>query len=90
MKESHLTKPFDMEGTVISDAVNLASRVESLTKQYSASMLISDGTFHSLQHPEHFDLRVIDKVALKDKNHAATIWEVLNTDAPETRKLRLG
>jgi class 3 adenylate cyclase len=38
-----------MDSTVISDAVNLASRVESLSKNYGASMLITQQTFARLQ-----------------------------------------
>ena len=34
-----------MDGTVISDAVNLAARIESLTKTYGVGVLISQNTY---------------------------------------------
>src|ERR1700722_4014378 len=37
-----------MDGTVISDAVNLASRIESLTKEYHVGLLISQYTYEQL------------------------------------------
>ncbi len=40
-----------MDGTVISDAVNLASRIESLTKEYGVSLLISHQTFANIENP---------------------------------------
>jgi len=47
-----------MEGTVIDDAVNLASRVEGLTKVYDVSILISEAVFHGLKNPSRFLVRV--------------------------------
>jgi len=78
-----------MEGTVISDAVNLASRVEGMTKMYGVSILISDQTFHSLQHPEQFKLRVIDQVVVKGKTEPVTVWEVFDGDTDSIRNAKL-
>ncbi|MBF0240690.1 MAG: adenylate/guanylate cyclase domain-containing protein [SAR324 cluster bacterium] len=69
-----------MESTVISDAVNLASRVESLTKQYGISLLISEYTFYRLRNPGDYCLRVIDRVNVKGKSEPVTLWEVFDGD----------
>ena len=42
---------------MISDAVNLASRVESLTKVYRVVILLSQYTYEHLAHPGRFDER---------------------------------
>lgn len=65
-----------MEGTVISDAVNLASRLESLTKSYNAKILISEFTLQHLQKPETFNIHFIDKVQVKGRVQAVKIFEV--------------
>ena len=52
-----------MEGSVISDAVNLASRLEGLTKIYGAGILVSDVT-HDASAGE-FVSRRVDIVAVK-------------------------
>ena len=69
-----------MEGTVISDAVNLASRIEGMTKTYGLSILISNETYHCLSDPKKFELREIDRVKAKGKTTQITIWEVFNCD----------
>ena len=56
-----------MDGTVISDAVNLASRIESLTKSYHVGLLISQYTYESLADPKAYDIRPIDVVVVKGK-----------------------
>ncbi|MBW4681389.1 MAG: AAA family ATPase [Microcoleus vaginatus WJT46-NPBG5] len=73
-----------MDSTVISDAVNLASRIESLTKQYGISMLISHQTFQSLPDSNQFAIRLIDRVKVKGKSKAVSMFEVFDADPPET------
>lgn len=72
-----------MEGTVISDAVNLASRIESLTKRYGAAVLISGETRARLEHPERFRLRCLDAVQVKGKRQAVELHEVLDGQGEE-------
>ena len=67
-----------MDGTVISDAVNLAARIESLTKTYGVGILISQNTYDQLSDPKAFSIRPIDVVVVKGKTKPVTIWEVFD------------
>ncbi|MEG5000309.1 AAA family ATPase [Microcoleus sp. B4-D4] len=78
-----------MDSTVISDAVNLASRIESLTKQYGISMLISNYTFQSLSDSNQYAIRLIDRVKVKGKSKAVSMFEVFDADPPETYEGKL-
>lgn len=69
-----------MQGSVISDAVNVAARIESLTRTYQSSLLISEATYERLRNPANFLLRKIDKVILKGKSKPITIFESFDTD----------
>jgi len=70
-----------MDTTVISDAVNLASRVESLTKNYGVSLLITQHTYARLLNPSHYVIRPIDTVKVKGKSELVTVYEVLNANS---------
>ena len=61
--------------TIIGDNVNLASRLEGLTKQYGAQILISSATKSKLK--ENYKIRPIDMVEVKGKHQAVEIFEVL-------------
>jgi class 3 adenylate cyclase/pSer/pThr/pTyr-binding forkhead associated (FHA) protein len=78
-----------MDGTVISDAVNLASRIESLTKQYGVKILISLESYNRLEDPSAFTIRIIDKVAVKGKAVAVTVVEILEGEAADEKELKL-
>ena len=72
-----------IDGNVIGDTVNLASRLEGLTKIYGVSLLISNSTFNSLENPEEYSIRLIDTVTVKIKVEIVTFFEVFEIDSPE-------
>ncbi|MCE9598259.1 MAG: adenylate/guanylate cyclase domain-containing protein [Spirochaetia bacterium] len=71
-----------MEGTVISDDVNLASRIESLTKAYGAQILLSEETL-TAESRKLYPTRMIDRVRVKGKTAPVTLVEVLAGGSPE-------
>jgi len=66
-----------IDSTVIGDAVNLASRVEGLTKQYDADVLVTGAVVDGLEHPRAYALRIVDKEArAKGKDVTFVLWAV--------------
>ncbi len=61
--------------TVIGDNVNLASRIEGLTKQYDVKILISEATRKQLK--QSYTIRPIDIVEVKGKSKPVEIYEVI-------------
>lgn len=78
-----------MDSTVISDAVNLAARLEELTKLYGVSILISEGTYFRLQNPGRFCLRFLDRVKIKGKARPQSIYELFDDNPESLRKAKL-
>lgn len=78
-----------MDGTVISDAVNLASRMEDMTKQYRTSLLISEDTYRYLQNPDDYNIRLIDYVQVQGRRHSVAIYEVYNNDPAPLKNAKL-
>ena len=70
-----------MEGSVISDAVNIAARLESLTKLYKTPLLVSKETLLKIEKLK-VETRLIDKVAVKGKEKPILVHEVLNGESP--------
>ena len=64
------------QGTVISDAVNLAARLEVLTREYAADILISEQTLQQLQNQAAYQTRYLDRVQVKGKQVPIAIYQV--------------
>jgi class 3 adenylate cyclase len=67
-----------MDSTVLGDAVNLASRIESLTKQYAAQILISSSTYRHIATDPTIHCREIGIVDVRGREEPETIYEVLS------------
>jgi len=78
-----------MDSTVMGDTVNLASRLEGLTKFYGSKIIISQPTFEFIEQEDSFEIREIDLVMVKGKKKPVTIYEVCNCDPDPIREQKM-
>jgi two-component system sensor histidine kinase ChiS len=78
-----------MQNTVISDAVNLASRLENITKFFRISIAISEETFKKLEDPGSYMYRFIGKVRVKGKAEPVSVFEIFDGINPEVMELKM-
>ena len=69
-----------MDYTVIGDMVNIASRMEGLTKLYHEPLLISESLFREVSR--ELPCRIIDKVIVKGKTKSVNIYSVRKNLTP--------
>ena len=67
--------------TVMGDNVNLASRLEGLTRQYNVKIVIGEGTWRQVE--KHFVGRELDRIRVKGKLQPVDIYELI--DAASSR-----
>jgi class 3 adenylate cyclase len=77
-----------MDSTVIGDDVNLASRIESMTKMYGSTLLISEKTFLGLDTPLAYSTRIVGRVRVKGKSEPITVYEVFDGDDPRVKEAK--
>ena len=78
----NIGSPKRMDYTMIGDGVNLAARLESACKQYSARILISENTYKQLRGT--YRARNVDKVVVKGKTEPVGVYEVLDYHSEDT------
>jgi len=75
--------PKRMDYTVIGDSVNLASRLQALTKAYRAGVVICETTAGALDGG--FVLRELDTIRVRGRQRPAKIFQVLTGEAEVAR-----
>jgi len=66
-----------IETTVISDSVNIASRLEGLNKKYDSGIIISNDTFRRLKDQERYKCKKIGLVSIRGKDESVSVIEVM-------------
>lgn len=77
-----------MDCSVISDAVNIASRLETLTRIFNIELMIGEETYEQLQRKEKYDLRFLGLTTVKGKSQPIKIYEVFNHNTPDNVQLK--
>jgi hypothetical protein len=63
--------------------------MEELTKNYGVSLLISHHTFLQLQDSNQYNFRIIDRLKVKGKSAAVSVYEIFDADPLEVREGKL-
>jgi adenylate cyclase len=69
--------------TVMGDNVNLASRLEGMTKQYRVRIVISEGTYREVA--DLFVCRELDRIRVKGKHQPVVVYELLDVAAARAK-----
>jgi len=72
-----------LEGSVISDGVNLSSMLEKACQQLGSPILITDSIVNDVSDMKQFQYRCIGNVQLEGKNEPVMLYDVFEGD-PET------
>lgn len=78
-----------MDGTVISDAVNLTARIEKMSKLYGAPLIISEQILYELDQSNQHLLRFLGKVQVKGKKKPVSLFEIFDGYPAKIIELKL-
>lgn len=74
-----------MDGTVLSDAVNVASRLEGVAKEFGVGVVASEAILKGLADPGEYRSRYLGKVGVKGKRELVAVFELYDGDPEDLR-----
>jgi len=77
-----------IQGDAISDEVNLAARVEGLTKDFNVPFLVTDAALRALTDGSRFRTRALANTQVRGKAKPIAIHECFEADPPDQRALK--
>ncbi len=81
-------EPRRFEATVISDAVNVAARLEALTRRLGVRVLIGESVLTDLSDAT-FALRPLGRVVARGRGEPVAVWELLDAESENGRREKL-
>lgn len=75
-----------LEGTVISDSVNLAASLEKLSLELDVSTLITESIVKDLKAKDIYEYRYLGKVQIEGKEGLVDIYDLYHSDSKERRE----
>ncbi|OQW90916.1 MAG: hypothetical protein BWK79_18365, partial [Beggiatoa sp. IS2] len=78
-----------MQGDAFSDNVNLTARLESLTKFYGVSLVLSEEALKNLEDPTCYQTRFLDRVIVVGRTEPIAIYEVLDGEEERVMNFKL-
>lgn len=76
------------DANVLSDAVNIASRLEGLTKIFGANVVLSESLYQALENIESFQFRHLGRIKVKGKHEVMSVFEMFSADSEKVRLLK--
>lgn len=77
-----------IQGDAFSDNVNLTARIESLTRFFQVSLIISAETLSRLEAPGRYQMRSLGLVQVKGRDRPISLFDVFDADPPEIRQAK--
>ena len=77
-----------MDSTVISDAVNVASRLQDLTKSLGVTILASQQVIESIQGRD-FSYRFLGRLRIRGREEKMNIFEILDGESERSRDAKM-
>jgi DNA-binding response OmpR family regulator/anti-sigma regulatory factor (Ser/Thr protein kinase) len=77
------------EPSTIADTVNIASRIEQLTKYYGARILLSENSYMNLPEAHRYHIRYLGNVRVKGKKESLKVYECFDGDQEEMIQMKI-